>query len=61
MAHGHPVDGDRTAGSADTLTWKGSDMLQERDVSRQIAARFEESCERFRWPDNDKVTNSRAA
>src|SRR5882757_490416 len=57
MAQGHPVDGDHPAGSADILTWKGSDMLQERNAPRQIAARFEEGCERFRRLDDDKVTD----
>src|SRR5260370_40302793 len=57
MAHRHPIDGDRAAGPADVLTWKGGGMLEERYASRQIAARLEEGRERFRRPDHDKVAD----
>jgi hypothetical protein len=53
----HPdlVDRDRKLISANRLPGKRQHALQQRNAARQISTICEKCCERFAWPDRDKL------
>ena len=55
IANSHAIDGDRALDTADGLTGKGEDMLQDRNAEREISPLGEISSNGFRRQHENQV------